>query len=59
VVTGVVVDRTGTFSIGFLIAAGFGLVGMIAYGLIVARIEPIDWRMAEPARWVPATPPRG
>jgi MFS family permease len=59
VVTGVVVDRTGTFSIGFLIAAGFALVGMIAYGLIVARIEPIDWRMAEPARWVPATPPPG
>ena len=59
VVTGMVVDRTGTFSVGFLIAAVFALVGMSAYGLIVPRIEPIDWRAAQPARWVPASPPPG
>ena len=44
VITGVVVDRTGAFSAGFLIAAVLAVVGMIAYGLIVRRIEPIDWR---------------
>jgi len=43
VITGVVVDRTGAFSAGFLIAAVLAVVGMIAYGLIVRRIEPIDW----------------
>jgi MFS family permease len=43
VITGVVVDRTGAFSVGFLIAAVLAVVGMIAYGLIVRRIEPIDW----------------
>lgn len=43
VITGVVVDRTGAFSAGFLIAAVLAIVGMIAYGLIVRRIEPIDW----------------
>jgi hypothetical protein len=59
VVTGMVVDRTGTFSVGFLIAAVFALIGMFAYGVIVPRIEPIDWRTAEPARWVPAAPPAG
>ena len=56
VVTGMVVDRTGTFSVGFLIAAVFALFGMFAYGVIVPRIEPIDWRTAAPARWLPATP---
>ena len=44
VITGIVVDRTGSFSLAFLIAATLALVGMIAYGLIVRRIEPIDWR---------------
>jgi MFS family permease len=43
VITGIVVDRTGAFSAGFLIAALLAVVGMIAYGLIVRRIEPIDW----------------
>jgi len=59
VVTGMVVDRTGTFYVGFLIAAVFALIGMFAYGVIVPRIEPIDWRTAEPARWLPAAPPAG
>jgi MFS family permease len=44
VVTGVVADLTGTFSAGFLAAAGFAVIGMIAYGLIVHVIEPVDWR---------------
>ena len=29
--------------LAFLIAAVLALVGMIAYGLIVRRIEPVDW----------------
>lgn len=41
--TGAMVDRTGSFSSAFLIAAALALVGMIAYGLIVRRIEPVDW----------------
>jgi MFS family permease len=43
VITGVVVDRTGSFSSAFLVAAALALVGVIAYGLIVRRIEPVDW----------------
>jgi MFS family permease len=42
-ITGAVADRTGSFSSAFLIAAALALVGMIAYGLIVRRIEPVDW----------------
>jgi MFS family permease len=43
IITGVVVDRTGNFSLAFLVAAGVALVGMLAYGVIVRRIEPVDW----------------
>jgi len=43
VITGVVVDRTGTFSAGFLIAASLAVVGMFAYGLIVRDVEPVRW----------------
>jgi MFS family permease len=43
IITGMVVDRTGSFSSAFLIAAGVAVLGMVAYGLIVRRIEPIDW----------------
>jgi hypothetical protein len=36
-ITGVVVDRTGSFSSAFLIAAVVALFGMLAYGVIVRR----------------------
>jgi len=58
-VTGMVVDRTGHFASAFVIAAIVAVAGMAAYLVIVRRIEPIDWRTAEPARWVPALPPQG
>jgi len=43
VITGVVVDRTGSFSSAFLIAAVLALLGMLAFGLIVRKVEPVDW----------------
>ena len=43
VITGLVVDRTGTFSAGFLIAASLAVVGIFAYGLIVREVEPVRW----------------
>lgn len=43
VITGVVVDRTGSFASAFLIAAAIALVGVLAYGVIVRRIEPVAW----------------
>jgi MFS family permease len=58
-VTGMVVDRTGHFAPAFVIAAMVAVVGIGAYLVIVRRMEPIDWRTAEPARWVPALPPQG
>ena len=50
VITGVVVDRTGSFSAAFLLAAGVALVGMLAYGVIVRRIETINWHATDSRR---------
>jgi MFS family permease len=44
VVTGVVVDRTGSFSSALIIAAALALVGIAAFAFIVRRIEPVAWQ---------------
>jgi MFS family permease len=58
-ITGIVVDRTGSFSFAFLIAAVLALVGMIAYGLIVRRIEPVDWHTPDLGGLHPVLTPHG
>jgi MFS family permease len=42
-VTGLVVDYTGGFYWAFAIAAGVTLLGCLAFGVLIPRIEPIDW----------------
>lgn len=43
VVTGFVVDRTGEFVWAFVIAAGVALLGSLAFGVWIPRIEPVVW----------------
>ena len=43
VITGFLVDRTGQFAPAFLIAGAIGLLGVLAWGVIVGDIEQIDW----------------
>jgi len=50
-ITGVVVDRTGSFSSAFLIAAVLALLGMLAFGLHCAQGRPVDWRATVPSDW--------
>ncbi|HYX74746.1 MAG TPA: MFS transporter [Steroidobacteraceae bacterium] len=59
VVTGIVVDRTGHFASAFVIAAILAVVGILAFALIVRRIEPIEWRRPAGGRLVAALPRRG
>jgi MFS family permease len=40
-ITGIVVDRTGLFAWAFAIAAGIAVMGAIAWGIIVPRIEAV------------------
>jgi len=42
-ITGILVDRTGSFTAAFLIAATLAVLGIVAFGVVVRRIEPIDW----------------
>jgi MFS family permease len=44
--TGVIVDRTGAWEGAFLLAAGFTLIGVVAWSLMIRRIAPIDWSKA-------------
>ncbi len=41
IVTGYCVQRTGNFALAFFVAAGYLLVGIVAYVVLLGRIEPI------------------
>lgn len=47
-ITGFVFQVTGSFRPAFLIAASLSIVGVIAWGLVVETIEPVDWRRGAP-----------
>ncbi len=60
VITGLVVDRTGQFVWAFAIAAAVALLGVIAWGLIVPKVAPLDWTSSSRiARETPSTRPAG
>jgi MFS family permease len=42
-VTGYIVERTGSFSWAFIVTATISMLGMIAWGLIIRRIEQLPW----------------
>ncbi len=44
--TGVVVDRTGNFSLAFVLAGAITLFGVAAWGLVIRKIAPLGWRAA-------------
>jgi len=43
IITGAVVDRTGQFYWAFVIAGGVALLGVLAWGLMIRRVELIAW----------------
>jgi MFS family permease len=46
IITGIAVDRTGGFEVGFLIATVVALAGIFAFAFLVRRIEPVEWPSA-------------
>jgi hypothetical protein len=44
-----IVDRTGGFALAFVTAGAITLFGAVAWGLVIKRIEPLDWRPASGA----------
>ncbi len=45
-VTGVIADRTGSFVNAFLVASVISVIGAAGLGLVVRRVEPVDWKIA-------------
>ena len=43
VVTGLIVDRTGRFSWAFAISAAASVMAMVAWGLVIRRVETVQW----------------
>jgi MFS family permease len=43
IVTGVVVDATGQFIWGFLIAAAVCVAGIVAWGPMIREVAPLNW----------------
>lgn len=42
-ITGFLVDRTGSFYSAFALAIGVSLVGVLAWTVVIPRIEPVAW----------------
>ncbi len=42
-VTGYIVDRTGLFTFAFLFSGMISLLGVLGWGVIIQRVEPVDW----------------
>ncbi len=43
VITGVVVDATGNFISAIVIASLVGLAGVVAWGLVIRKVAPLEW----------------
>lgn len=42
-ITGFVVDRTGSFVDAFLFAGAISLIGALSWGFMVGRVKPVQW----------------
>jgi ACS family D-galactonate transporter-like MFS transporter len=45
-VAGLVLARQGNSRLAFTVAGGMALIGAVAWGLLVEKVEPVDWKAA-------------
>jgi MFS family permease len=43
ILTGFIIDWTGGFRPAFLVAAGIVLMGLLCWGIVIRKIEPVAW----------------
>jgi nitrate/nitrite transporter NarK len=48
IVTGIVVDWSGSFAGAFVVAAALSAVGVLSWWIIVQKIHPVDWSSRSP-----------
>jgi MFS family permease len=48
VVTGLIVDRTGSFSLAFVVSAAAAAFAALSWGLIIRQVAPVEWPDAVP-----------
>lgn len=58
ILTGIIVDHSGSFSWAFIVAAAISTTAALAFGVIVPRIETLDWSVKNPRVGAPANPAR-
>ena len=44
IITGILVDRTGSYLPAFAVAAGVAVLGLISWGVIIPQIRTVQWR---------------
>jgi MFS family permease len=51
ILTGFLIDRTGSFNLAFVVAAGVSLIGALAYGVLIPKVRTLEWPVTarEPA----------
>ena len=47
IITGIVIDRTGQFFWAFVVAGAIALAGIVAWGIVIRRVSPVDWNRGE------------
>jgi MFS family permease len=48
IVTGIVVDWSGSFAGAFLVAATLSAIGILSWWMVVEKVEAIEWNAASP-----------
>ena len=43
IVTGLIVDKTGGFSLAFVVSAASSIVALVAWGVVIRRVETVAW----------------
>ena len=46
-ITGILIDRTGHFFWAFAVACAITLSGVLAWGVMIRKIAPLNWSTAE------------
>jgi MFS family permease len=54
-VTGFAVQATGSFEVAFAVSAAVALIGALMYGLVIGKVEQVEFDSSKPNSAVPAT----